>query len=305
MILFHGTLEDKIKKIKKSGLLSLTNDQWIQEIVKQNVCCVSSQPTSGEGGNASFFAYGSSSVKNQNGYLVVFDLPQNVFEEKLITIFDNKVLDDYTRHHFFVREEFRCIGYQLYQALYDYKKTDYNFKDIRKHFSSIQAEVSYTKDQSQYYKNLYKGEKKYFEILKITLTQEFYDFIQHIGNWESFYHFLELHFLSIDLETWLNFQEKTSQKNDIFWKTFYQHFPLNISQVKHKNLENWFSPQWLEKRQENNIGHNSQILMQQIEPDYIKGFIKITTPSGFAERFRSCRSGAGFSKEVWREVHRM
>ena len=304
MIFFHGTLEENLKKIKKHGLLNLTSDQWIYEVVQQNVCCISSQPTSGEGGNASFFAYGSTKVKNQNGYLVVVELPKDIFEQKRITIFDNKVLDDYVRYHFFIREEFRNIGYALYQTLTDYQKSDSLFKRLSDHLISTHSEITYDQDQSRYYKSLYKGEKKYFSLLGVVFTQEFYDFIQHVGNWESIYQFLKFHFSKVDNEQWSNLQE-SSPDNASFWKNFYQNFPVATEEVKHKYIKKWFSPDWLKTRQEKKITHNSQILTQQIEHNYIKGFIKITTPSGFAERFRSCRSGAGFAKEVWREVNKL
>ncbi|BBM83448.1 hypothetical protein UABAM_01800 [Candidatus Uabimicrobium amorphum] len=307
MILFHGTLEENIKNIKKNGLLSHTLDQWIVEVTNKKVCCVSNQPTSGEGGNASFFAYGNAQVKNQNGYLVVIEMEQRDFAQKLITIFDNKILDDYVRYHFFVREEFRAIGYDLFQAMKEHSRKDHLLRRLDSYFAEMDtSEVSYNQDQKHYYRKLYKGNRKNYRICDIIISDEFFDFIQLIGKWKPFYRFLELHFSNINEETYRSFVEKNNHvDNKTYWTNFYTFFPVEATQAKENYFKNWFSPQWLEARQQREVSDNCQILLSDIEASFLKGFIHITTPSGFAGKFRSCRSKSGFAKEVWKEVHRL
>ncbi|WP_372366203.1 hypothetical protein [Candidatus Uabimicrobium sp. HlEnr_7] len=306
MILFHGTLEQNIKSIKKNGLFTQTLDQWIIEVTNAKVCCVSNQPTSGEGGNASFFAYGNAQTKNQNGYLVVVDLDQEVFKQKLVTVFDNKILDDYVRYHFFIREEFRAIGYKLYKAINNYRSKDNSLKRLDNYLSSARGKILYEEDQKKYYRKLYSEDRKNFQILDITISDEFYDFIQAIGKWQPFYRFLELHFGTLEENLYNNFQAKNAHlKNKVFWEKYYTHFPIKTVEAKEKYFEHWFSSQWLSLRQQQQLTENCQILVKDIEPLYIKGFIHITTPSGFAGKFRSCRSKSGFAKEVWKQVHRL
>ena len=307
MILFHGTLEENIKNIKKNGLRSHTLDQWIVEVTNKKVCCVSNQPTSGEGGNASFFAYGNAQVKNQNGYLVVIEIEPGDFAQKLITIFDNKILDDYVRYHFFIREEFRAIGYDLFRAIEEYSCKDHLLRRLDNYFSEVDdAQISYDQDQKQYYRKLYKDERKNYSVLEIVMSDEFYDFIQIIGKWKPFYRFLQLHFENISEDAYRSFVTANHHvDNKRYWENFYTSFPVKAAQAKENYFENWFSPQWLGARQQREVSDNCQILLSDIETNCIKGFIHITNPSGFAGKFRSCRSKSGFAKEVWKEVHRL
>lgn len=307
MILFHGTLEDNIKNMRKNGILEYTKDQWLTEVTHCNICCLGNQPTSGEGGNAAFFAYGFVKSKQQDGYLVVLDVPQAILQKKIVTIFDNKNLDDYVKFHFFVREEFRHVGYSLWQKMTEYKRKDRHFQkfgEIPRRKNAKDKEIEqYTSDQRTYYKKL-RDERYVYDICGLTITDEVWDLTQFLGSWETVYNFLTLHFTAWG-DSYTEFAETGPQSHAQFWQQFYAKHPLEITDARQQHYQNWFSPAWLEQRQIKEPSENCQILCQKIEPQYIAGFIKITTPSGFAERFRNFRSKSAFVNEVWKEVHRL
>lgn len=308
MILFHGTIEGNIKKIKKDGLLDATQDQWLLEVIKNKVCCVSNHPTSGEGGNAAYFAYGHPKIKNQDGYLVVIDIPKSVFQDKLLAIFDNKILDDYVRFHFFVREEFRHIGRKLLLAMTEYRQQDRYFNKLDEKMTKRQGKENdralfNPQDQRHYYKKIRDSEQRMmYRLLGLEFSDEFFEFINYIGRWRPFYQFLQLHFAAVQHEQMQNWQALDHAQ---YWQNFYRSFPLKIEQPKQQHWQNWFSPQWLSQKRTTELTENCQILMESIDKEYIKGAIKITTPSGFATPFRSCRAKGGFAKLIWKEVHKI
>ncbi len=307
MILFHGTLEENLKNIQKNGILAYTADQWIMEVTQQKVCCISNQPTSGEGGNPAYFTYGFAKSKNQEGYLIVLDVPREILQKKIIVIFDNKVLDDYVKFHFFVREEFRKIGFLLWEKMTEYQNCDRYFRKfddrIHKRLASEEEQNLYTQDQRSYYKKL--RENRYvYNISGLLISDELFDMMKYIGNWQRVYEFLQLHFNQNKLDYKI-FEQSKSKEHEKYWKNFYTNFPLTIDEDRNENFRDWFSPNWLAKRQITEPNENCQLLCKPIEPCYIAGFIKITTPSGYAERFRNFRSKSVFISEIWKEVHRI
>ena len=203
MIFFHGTIADNIKNIKKYGLLDATTDQWILEVTGKNVCCLSKEPSSGEGGNAAYFAGRTKNCK-KDGYLVVVRFHREILEkEKLITIFDNKILDDYALFHFFIRDEFRRIGYMLYEALAAYQTSDPNFSQWQNTITCREAKeedavIFETQEKKKYYRQLYEeGKRHVYCISGIDASDEFMDFIKKIGGGKQFYEFLSRHFKEI------------------------------------------------------------------------------------------------------------
>lgn len=307
MILFHGTLEDNIKNISKNGILEYTKDQWLTEITQRNICCFSNQPTSGEGGNAAYFAYGFVKTKQQNGYLVVLDVPRAELQSKIVAIFDNKTLDDYVRFHFFVREEFRHIGYSMWEKMTEYRRKDRHFQkfgDVPQRRAAQDNELQkYTSDQRAYYKKL-RDERYVYDFCGLVITDEIWDLLQFLGSWETVYDFLTLHFANWSTP-YEQFHTNGSQNHAQFWRSFYTQHPLQIKEERLQHYRSWFAPTWLEQRQLKEPSENCQILCQKIEPQHIVGFIHITTPSGFAARFRNFRSKSSFVTEVWKEVHRL
>ncbi len=307
MILFHGTLEENIKSIKKNGLLANTKDQWLLEVVEKPVCCTSKNPVSGEGGNPSYFAYGSIKSKNQDGYLVVLDVPKDVLSSKIIAIFDNKTLDDYVRFHFFIRHEFRLIGRNLLLAMSKHREKDYYWRQLDKKISKRPAKpedimLLQPQEQHEYYKKL-KDERYMYDFLGWKMSDEMYDFFQLLGKWQTLYEFLDLYYAKIDTEKWENFEKTAPHNNAEYWKSFYRCFLPEVSDPKLQSLSRWFSPEWLSSRKLQDFNENCQILSTSLGPEYIKGFIKITTPSGFAQPFRAHRSKSSFSQAIWKEVH--
>lgn len=303
MILFHGTIEKNIKNIKKHGLLNTTNDQWITEITQENVCCISNEPTSGEGGSPIHFAGRHMRSINQNGYLVVCSLLQEEYEDKLIVIFDNKELDDYARYHFFLREEFREIGFELYQML---KKVDH-FDDLKPILISNSLEHS-SKDQKVYYKDLGQANVSQHEINGIVISSDVIEFVKNIGSWKQLYEFLSFHFKDIDSATYYNFVNKAPYSNLKYWKLFYEYFP---PQNQKKQWHKWFSSDWLESRKLLTPTKNCQILMKSIEAKYISGFVHVTNSSGIVshlcpiKRQYKRQARMTLSKRIWRQVYRM
>lgn len=310
MILFHGTIEENLKSIKKQGILDATKDQWLTEITKQQVCCLGSQPTAGEGGNPAYFAYGNQKAKNQNGYLTVIDVPLEFLEKKVLIILDNKILDDYVRYHFFQREEFSQVGYALWEKIQAYKATkDRYLRSLEKYLEVRPANkedkiIHAPRDQRIYYKKVFdKRDRKMYSLLDIEFSDELYTLIEKIGKWEPFYEFLRHHFETITPKAYKAFQkEHRGNALNKYWKKFYTLFPLKPSEEKYTYLENWFSPLWLSSRTMREVSKNCQILSHKVPPKYIKGFIQITTPSGFAKRFKSFRSSSRFLSEVWKEA---
>ncbi|WP_372364462.1 hypothetical protein [Candidatus Uabimicrobium sp. HlEnr_7] len=309
IILFHGTIEENVKKIKKEGLLDNTTDQWILEVTQRNVCCVSNQPSSGEGGNAAYFAYRNPKIKNQNGYLVVIEIPEEIYRNKIIAIFDNKILDDYVKFHFFIREEFRNIGYELFSKLRTHREQHKDFTkldEITKRQGNEQDRLIVSpSDQRLYNKHLKENERYIYQILGIEITDEFWNFIEVLGKWETLYQFLHIHFANIDAQKYQNFCKDAPNKLDQFWRSFYTSFPLQIDDLRHEYFKDWFSPNWLDSRRLTKETNNCQILTEAIELQHILGFIKITTPSGFAGDFRSSRLHGGFASLVWKEVDKL
>jgi len=306
MILFHGTLEENLKSIKKNGLLAATKDQWLIEAIQKQACCTAKNPVSGEGGNPSYFAYGNIKSKNQDGYLVVMDVPKEELASKIIAIFDNKTLDDYVRLHFFIRHEFRLMGKELFLRMTKHKEKDYYWKklpgEIRKRPAKEQDALLFSpQEQHQYYKKL-KEERYVYTFLGIEISDEMYDFFQFLGQWPILYEFLGLHYKG-DSEKYKEFESNAPSNNAEYWKKFYHSFPIFLSDPKKQNFQNWFSPQWLLSKKLEDFNENCQILSSSLSPEYLVGFIKITTPSGFVQPFRSCRSKSGFSKEIWKQVH--
>lgn len=306
MILFHGTTEENVKSIRKNGLFAATKDQWLLEVTEdQNICCLSQRPVSGEGGNPLFFARS----KKQNGYIVVIKIHfTTLVSEKLLAIYDNKTLDDYTQKHFFVRQEFREKGYALFQALRDYSQRD-KIEDIivKRPVTDEDAIIHTPDDQRSYYKEFREEEKRYVvEVLDLEISDEFYDFVRHIGTWSTFYEFLNLHFQKLAPEQWQKFIDDNHYlKHRQFWDRFYQTYPLEINDPRQEHWVNWFSPQWLMSREtkdlENKIHKNSQILVSSIEPEYILDIIHITTPAGLLPEFRY-KAKSGTTQAIWKKV---
>ncbi|NUM33558.1 MAG: hypothetical protein HUU50_03390 [Candidatus Brocadiae bacterium] len=308
MILFHGTLEENLKSIKKNGLLAATKDQWLLEAIQKPVCCTAKNPVSGEGGNPSYFTYGNTKSKNQDGYLVVIDIPKEDLENKIIAIFDNKTLDDYVRLHFFIRHEFRLVGKEIFLRMTQHKEKDYYWKKLSEKVSKRPAKEQDTlifspQEQHQYYKKL-KEERYVYNFLGIEISDEMYDFIQSLGQWDAVYEFLELHYKK-EIDKREEWEKNAPYDNAAYWKKFYQSFPIIVSEPKKQSFQNWFSPQWLLSKKLEDFNENCQILSSSLSPEYIVGFIKISTPSGFVQPFRACRSKSGFSKEVWKQVHEL
>ena len=310
MILFHGTIESNLKSIKKNGILDATQDQWITEVTRIKVCCVGSQPTAGEGGNPSYFAYGNPKAKVENGYLVVIKVPLEFLQEKVIAVFNNRNLDDYVRYHFFPREEFAKVGFPLWQKLRSYKETEDRYlRSLEQHFDTRPATdtdriIKSPKDQRLYYTKVFdKNQRNMYSLLGVEFSDELYSVIQKIGKWEPFYEFLHHHFEKMTPENYSSFHEKHRYRPlPEYWEAFYQHFPIEPAEDKYIYLQDWFAPKWLSSRKITEITKNSQILCRSIPPEYIKGFLHITTPSGFARRFKSFRSSSRFLGEVWKEA---
>ncbi|WP_372370193.1 hypothetical protein [Candidatus Uabimicrobium sp. HlEnr_7] len=300
MIFFHGTSEIFLKDIKKNGLCSVTDDQWLTEITGENFCCIASKPNAGEGGSPSYFAVRGARDRNCDGYLVIIDIEEN--NSDVLTILDNKILDDYVRFHFFVREEFRLLGYELFKV---WKKKSEPHLKKRKAKQTDRCIFSPC-DQRGYYKDLRKDENRYvYNILGVEVSDEFLSFMQHVGIGEPFYQFLQLHFASIDESVYHNYCNTNTDLKS-FWQNFYTRFPLQISQKKWQYINEWFSPSWLEKRSLKKATRNSQVLIKSVAPENIAGFMHISSPSGFIKKFRPGKSkGGSFSQMVWREVFQM
>lgn len=330
MILFHGTVEEYIKDIKKNGLQAITTDQWLLEVTGKKIACFSKRPVSGEGGNPLFFAR----RKGQNGYIVVIDIPHQVLvKEKLVAIFDNKILDDYVQMHFFVRHEFREIGYSLFLALQKHQKSDSRFAKLagqvnRRPAIETDLLIQSPHDQRAYYKEIRKQQDRFMaSLLGLEITDELWDFIQYLGGWETLWQFLCKHFEKVPQDTWKGFQEKTAHLgHKEFWQTFYQNFTLNIDEPRYKHWANWFSHRWLSERcisdnieDENDkqsqlwlmghklsdMGKNTQILASAMEPKYVLGTIQITTPSKLLPEFVYQNTKSGIVQAVWDRVEKM
>lgn len=313
MILFHGTMEEHIKSIKKSGLQNRTHDQWLVELVGQNVLCLSNEPTSGEGGSPIYFAGRQAKAKNANGYLVVVSIPQKVLRAKLICVLDNKILDDYVRYHFFVREEYRQVGYPLFLALQNWKANPVHVSfDEQKLISSpvsIEVESLASKDQRTYYRDLGIKPQTY-TILGIPVSDLFIQFIKHIGSLERFYHFLELHYAYIAAGLFEKFQIRCAPLDHaMYWKEFYAQFLQPIFDLRDAHIREWFSSHWLFARKSSEIYRNCQILLSSVEPEFIVGFIHVTNGSSIVPAFRPRKPGDApkytMAKRIWREVNRM
>lgn len=310
MILFHGTIEENLKSIKKQGILDATQDQWITEVTRRKVCCVGSQPTAGEGGNPAYFAYGNPKIKSQNGYLVVVDVPSEFLQEKVFAIYDNKVLDDYVRYHFFPREEFADIGYSLWLKFKEYRDTKDRYLESvdgclkTRAVKDEDAIVKSPRDQRTYYTEVFdEQERKIYSLWDIEFSDEVHGFIQQIGKWHLFYEFLRHHFEGIPPDRYSQFRQDSRYRPlPEYWLEFYRLFPVEPSEAKYEYLQDWFSPEWLSSRKLDKVGKNCQILSHRIPAEYIKGFIHITTPSGFAKRFKSFRGNSSFLSEVWKEA---
>lgn len=309
MIFFHGTSEENIKNIKKNGILAATSDPWILEVTGGNVCCLSKEPASGEGGNAAYFA-GRTKNQKQNGYLVAIRIHrEKIMTEKLLCIFDNKELDDYVRYHFFVRQEFKEVGYNLYADIKKYVTKDHDLAKIEQYVesedvSSFENKFSFhVTEQRNYYKNISPKQNKIYTVLETKISDELYSFIQLLG-WQKFYLFLELHFKNTPKEEWQKLVNKNIGRDQIFWEKFYQKFPLKIT-PRDSYFQNWFSSEWLAERSLDDISDNCQILTKSIESEYILGIIQITTPSGVIAKFKSCKTKQGFSRIVWKEVNKI
>ncbi|WP_372369046.1 hypothetical protein [Candidatus Uabimicrobium sp. HlEnr_7] len=304
MILFHGTTEDNIKNIKRNGLLASTQDQWIMEVTKENVCCLSNEPTSGEGGSPIYFAGRHSRSNNQNGYLVVISLPVETFIEKRIAIFDNKIIDDYAQYHFFLREEFRQKGFELYKTLTKINAKNLDSIPIQK---IEQRLIVPSQDQRTYYKKLPYSERELsYKIENIILSEHLYQFIKFIGGWNCFYDFLHFHFSTFSDDTYKKIKQRSPRHNADFWQQFYQRYSQG-----HPHFQEWFSPLWLKNKMQESACKNSQILTSSIEKKYIVGFIHVTNAAGVVSRFRPVKkhhkrqARYTLGKRIWREVYRM
>ncbi|WP_372366633.1 hypothetical protein [Candidatus Uabimicrobium sp. HlEnr_7] len=308
MIFFHGTIEEHVKNIKKSGIKAVTTDPWILEITQEQVCCLSKEPASGEGGNAAYFA-GRTKNQQQNGHLVAVRIHRNeIMSKKLIAIVDNKQLDDYVRHHFFIRQEFREIGFLLYKKLNLYRVRDGRFKRItptKHNVDNFEQKFSFSaKESRSYYCDILPSNHSKYDIEGISVSDEMYTFICSLG-WEAFFDFLQLHFANIDESKWNDFVKDAPYKDDLFWKKFYRNYPLKIEDSRYNYFTNWFSPDWLQQRFLNDIEENCQIWVKSIESSYILTTIHITTPSGVVAKFRSCKTRQGFSRMIWKEVNKI
>ena len=306
MILFHGTTEDNIKNIKKNGLLASTQDQWIMEITKKNVCCLSNEPTSGEGGSPIYFAGRHSRSNNQNGYLVVISLPVEVYDQKLLAVFNNKTIDDYAQYHFFLREEFRHKGLELYKIFKKIKAENPYFEDlpIKKKGKNL---VIPSQDQRTYYTELpYWNIDSSYQIEHVVFSEHLQHFIRCMGGWNFFYDFLHFHFADVDDASFRKFNRSAPSCNAAYWKRFYDRYPK-----QHPHFSHWFSPKWLEQKQQQAQSHNSQILIESIETEYIVGFIHVTNAAGVVARFRPIKkhhkrqARYTLGKRIWRQVYRM
>ena len=166
------------------------------------------------------------------------------------------------------------------------------------------AIINSPQDQRAYYTKVFdKHERRMYSLFQIEFSDELYTLIQKIGIWEPFYEFLRHHFESISPEEYQQFLEE-SQCRPLpqLWEKFYQGFPIKPAEAKYTYLQDWFSPKWLSSRKMDKVSKNCQILSHRVPPEYIKGFIQITTPSGFAKRFKSFRSSSKFLSEVWKEA---
>ena len=300
MIFFHGTSENFLKDIKKNGLRSVTDDQWLTEITGEKFCCIASKPNAGEGGSPSYFAVQGARERNCDGYLVVMDVEEN---NDFLAILDNKVLDDYVRFHFFVREEFRKVGYEMYKV---WKKKSY--PNLKKRRARENDSIIFdARDQRGYYKDLRKEDNRFmYDVLGIEVSDEFVDFIEHVGLGKPFYHFLQIHFTNVDENEYREFNTQYEEDHCEFWRSFYAKFPLKITEKKWQYVNEWFSPKWLQERKLDKANRNSQVLIKSVTPDCIVGFIHIASPSGFIKKFRPSKAkGGSFSQMVWREVFQM
>ncbi|BBM85649.1 hypothetical protein [Candidatus Uabimicrobium amorphum] len=310
MIFFHGTVEEHIKNIKKTGVKAATTDPWILEITKENVCCLSKEPASGEGGNAAYFA-GRTKNQKQNGYLVAMRIHRSeIMQQKLIAIVDNKQLDDYVRYHFFPRQEFREVGFSLYTTLDEYRKRDHSFRRVdtfiqEKSVNDFAQKFSFAvKEKRQYYCDILPEQHKCYQLEEVSISDELHGLILAIG-WKTFFDFLQLHFAHFTQQKWDEFTQNAPYQDDAFWKMFYERYPLQISDDRYSYFANWFSPQWLQDRFLQDIEENCQIWVKSMEPQYILTTIHITTPSGVVSKFKSCKTRQGFSRMVWKEVNKV
>lgn len=313
MILFHGTIEEYIKNIKKDGLQSRTSDQWLVEIAHKNVLCLSSEPTSGEGGSPIYFAGRHKRAKTSNGYLVVISIPQKNLLEKLICVFDNKVLDNYVRYHFFVREEYRNVGYPLFVALRDWKQSHPSISLDEANLISgptdVEEQELISSDQHTYPLDL--GIKpQIHNILGITVSSFFVNFIKQVGLLEHFYHFSELHYAHIQPEKFQKFHSWATRLDNItYWQEFYRQFPQPIAHSRDMNIQEWFSSQWLAHRKSPQIHRDCQLLLGSIDPQYIVGFLQVTNGSNILPIFRPRKPEDApkytMAQRIWRQVNRM
>src|SRR5687768_16440959 len=120
---------------------------------------------------------------------------------------------------------------------------------------------------------------------------------------------MSLHFGSITPKVYENFCQESPYDNLQYWQKFDDRFPQLISDPRQDSIHDWFSSRWLERRQLKQIGENSQVLVQAIEPDYILGFIHVTNGSTVVPMFRpknpSSEVRFTLAKRIWREVNRM
>ena len=218
-------------------------------------------------------------------------LPIEFLQEKVIAIFDNRDLDDYVRYHFFPREEFAEVGFDIWQKLRDYKYSqDRYLHCIEDHLSERPAAehdriIQSPKDQRAYYTKIFDADqRKMYSLFGVEFSDELYSLIQMLGKWEAFYEFLRHHFEKITNNNYQVFCQKYGYRPlPEYWQQFYQYFPIEPAENKYLYLQHWFAPQWLNSRKISEITQNSQILCHRIPHEYIKGFIHITTPSGFAK----------------------
>ena len=311
MIFFHGTGEKHLKDIKKHGLLPLTTDQWILEVTGENICCLAKEPVAGEGGNAAFFA-GRTKSRTENGYLVVIRIHRRLLlAQKLLAIIDNKTLDDYVQHHFFMREEFRLIGDKLFLALENYRQhasfDELTDKMSRRPANNHDRLIFAPTDQRDYYKKLQdpRRSRYVYQLLGLEFSDDFWQFIQTIGSWENFYQFLAFHFDSIAATTYRNFLAGVDSDLSRFWQNFYTTFPPRTDAFRQRCFQNWFSCDWLRQRFLTDISENCQIWTRAIEPEHILGCFQVTTPTGVLPEFRSQRTKSGFSRAIWKKVNRI
>lgn len=306
MIFFHGTREHNIKNIKEYGIKTRTSDQWIYEITGENVCCLSKEPVSGEGGNPAFFA-GKTKAIQKNGYMIAVRFPrETLIKEKLIATVDNKVLDDYVLYHYFIREEFRDKGYELFLKMKNHRETDRSFKKLDTFLMGKQENIEVnTRDRCKYFKEIAPEENSY-NLLGIDISSALFQTFEKIGLWKNMYEFLALHFSKIEEDKYRNFQQNHLYlDNQKYWEKFYTHFPLQIEDNRQQYMQNWFSSRWLKDRLGKDITDNCQIWTKDIEAKYILAIMQISTPSGVVSEFRSCKTKLGFSRMIWKKVNKI